>query len=666
MSEGLEKRSVAPEDLFRLKVLQDALLSPNGKKVVYGVSWTDAEKLEEYSNLWLLDLETGDSRQLTRGSWSDTGAAWSPDGTTIAFISTRKETTPQIFLIRVDGGEAHPLTEIKQGVGGGPFWSPDGKQVVYTAAAPREEKPDPKKPYRITRSVYRFDGAGYLDNVVHDIYIISAEGGEPEQLTRDRFHNDIQGWSPDGEEILYLAYMEPDSFNVEPHLRAVNLQGEVREILSESWGNIEAAAWMPNGKQILFVGDPKESKIGSNNEMYLVDARGGKPKTRSSRLKYSFCGALRSDLPKSWRAINHPLLLISKDGSAVYTTVHVGGSIHTYKVSLKGSESHQPIIAIDERPSVLMDTDEKHLLFAVSAPNHPCDLFIADMDGKNERQLTHLNDELASEWLLPRVERFTYRNQKRQQIEGWMMTPPTGEGPYPTILYIHGGPHSAFGSMYSFDYQMLAGAGYAVLYINPRGSSGYGSDFATTIIGDWGDPVFDDLMRGVDYAVKQGVADADMLGCYGLSYGGYMSCWIVGHTDRFKAAVPENPVSNLISFYGTSDIGPRFLKEEMGGLPHEIPEVYRKLSPITYAHNATTPTLMIQGEADYRCPAEQTEQFYTVLKASGCVAEMLRLPNSSHGGTIAGPVIVRKYANEAMLDWFDRHRKGEVKEQKEE
>ena len=306
-----------------------------------------------------------------------------------------------------------------------------------------------------------------------------------------------------------------------------------------------------------------------------------------------------------------------------------------------------------------MDANEKSLLYAVSAPDLPCDLFISDLGGKNERRLTSLNEAVLAEWKLALPERIEYANQNNARIEGWLMKPPAGEGPYPTVLYIHGGPHSAYGNMFSFDYQMLTSAGYAVLYTNPSGSSGYGNEFAGCIQANWGDLVFDDLMRAVDLAIAKGIADPDRLGCYGLSYGGYMSCWIVGHTNRFKASIPENPVTNLISFYGTSDIGPQFLDEEMGGTLPEKYQLYVEQSPVTYAHQSVTPTLMIQGEADYRCPIEQGEQFYTILKANGCPTEMVRLPGSPHSGSISGTPITRQYANNAMLEWFDKYVKGE-------
>jgi dipeptidyl aminopeptidase/acylaminoacyl peptidase len=214
--------------------------------------------------------------------------------------------------------------------------------------------------------------------------------------------------------------------------------------------------------------------------------------------------------------------------------------------------------------------------------------------------------------------------------------------------------------MFHFDTQMLCGAGYAVLLINHRASTGYGDAFSTAIKGDWGNLDYHDLMAGVDHVVARGLADPDRLGVCGLSGGGNLTCWIVGHTDRFKAAVPMNPVTNWISFYGVSDIGVWFAVEQMGGHPHEIPEVYVKCSPITYAHRCKTPTLMIQGEHDWRCPAEQSEQFYTVLKANGCPVEMLRFPKAAHAAALIGDPINRRVHNEALLDWMNRYVLGKT------
>jgi dipeptidyl aminopeptidase/acylaminoacyl peptidase len=349
---------------------------------------------------------------------------------------------------------------------------------------------------------------------------------------------------------------------------------------------------------------------------------------------------------------------VPQDGQSAYAQVQQGGTVSVYRVALSGPESWKPVVT-GERSCTLLDMNDEHLLFTVSTLHSPTDLFLTNLDGSNERQLTDINADVLAEFHPPTVEHLLFPSSDGAQVEGWIMKPPVGEAPYPTILYSHGGPHFAFGHIFSFDFQMLAGAGYAVLFVNYRGSRGYGNAFGAKPFGQWHQLYYDDLMAGVDHAIAEGIADPQHLGCCGLSAGGLLTCYIVGQTDRFKAAVPENPVTNWISMYGVSDIGSSFGPEEVGGLPQEVPEVYRRCSPVTYAHHCTTPTLLIQGEQDHRCPAEQSEQFYAILKANGCTVEMLRLPNSSHVGSSAGPLASRRAQNEALLDWMDRYVKGQ-------
>jgi dipeptidyl aminopeptidase/acylaminoacyl peptidase len=663
VNETQELRTVEPEDLFKLKFLQDGQLSPDGKTVAYMVSRveTENEELEEHVAIWLLSLETGETRQLTAGLARDAAPRWSPDGRQIAFISTRNE-KPQIYIIPVDGGEARALTAMKQGVGGGPEWSPDGKRIAFTAV-PEEEPLDLKAPYRLTRHTFRFDEMGYLENVLQDIYVIPVEGGEPKRLTDDACQKDGLAWSPDGREILFSAVLFPDSHRLHPDVRVVNLEGEVRTLLKD-WGkNVVSAAWTPDGTKVVLIASLVDEPIGTQNDLWIVASQGGEPECRTAGLDLQVGGGLQPDMPVM--AVRAPRILIPKDGQTAYTQVQDGGTVQIYRIALSGPESCVSVLA-GERACIPQDMKTDQLLFLVSTLDNPTDLYLTDLSGAGERRLTHLNADLLARWDLPAIKNLRFPGSDGVQVEGWIMLPPAGQPPYPTILYIHGGPHSAFGHMFSFDFQMLAGAGYAVLFINHRASTGYGNAFSTQIIGDWGNLDYKDLMAGIDVAIEKGIANPDRLGCCGISGGGNLSCWIVGQTDRFKAAVPENPVTNWQSFYGVSDIGPWFAVEEMGGLPHEIPEVYRRCSPITFAHRCTTPTLLVQGEHDWHCPAEQSEQFYTVLKANGCVVEMLRLPGSPHAGSITGPPVLRRAQNEALLEWMNRYVLGIEPEEKEE
>jgi dipeptidyl aminopeptidase/acylaminoacyl peptidase len=646
MSEA-STRPVELADLFRLKFIQGAQLAPDGKSLIYALAQMADGGEKELVTLWLLSLEGGAARQLTAGQSRDFSPQWSPDGQQIAFISTRGE-KPQIYLIAVDGGEARQLTALPQGVAGGPQWSPDGQQIAFTAGPP--DPPDLTKPYRLTRHVYRFDELGYLDGAVQDLYVVAAAGGEPQRLTSDEGSNVNPLWSPDGREILFHATMPPDSFRVfHPRLRVIDLDGNARDLTGE-WGYSQAAGWLPDGG-VAFCGQPYGRPIGSKNDLWVIGRQGGAPECRSADLPLHLGGGLQSDMAV---ALGQMLrVLVAPSGQAAYVQVQDGGTVQVYRVGLDGPVDWTAVLG-GERSCYPLDIVGEQLLFGISTLESPLELHIAGLDGTQERQITDVNAQVRAGWQLPSVEHLRFAGADGVPVEGWVMLP-EGERPLPTILYIHGGPHSGFGHVFSFDFQMLAGAGYAVLFVNQRGSTGYGDAFATQILGDWGNLDYSDLIAGVDHAIARGLADPDRLGVCGLSGGGNLSCWIVGQTDRFKAAVPENPVTNWVSFYGVSDIGPWFAVAELGGHPHELPEVYRRCSPITYAHRCTTPTLLIQGEADYRCPAEQSEQFYAVLKASGCPVEMLRLPASSHAGSIRGAPPLRRAQNEALLEWMDRY-----------
>jgi dipeptidyl aminopeptidase/acylaminoacyl peptidase len=536
-------------------------------------------------------------------------------------------------------------------VGSGPKWSPDGKNLAFSAV-PIEAARDTSKPYRLKRFFFRFNNMEYLDDVVQSLHVIPVEGGEARRVTHDACHSVSPQWSPDGKTLLYSVMMHPDVFNAFlPRLRSVDLvSGRIQE-LTEDWGMAYQMAWLPDGKHIVFSGQPWGLPIGSKSDLWVMPSSGGTPQCRTAGLKEGVGGGLQPDMPAFGITDTFP---VSADGSSALINVQMGGTEHIYRVALQGDESWESVITGD-RSCYLMDADDHHIVFIGSDLNHPTELYTADVEGANEEQVTNLNDTWLSGISLPSVERLLFPGVDGVQVEGFLVTPTQGHAPYPTILYIHGGPHGAFGHVYHFDTQMLCGAGYAVLLVNHRASTGYGDSFSTAIKGDWGNLDYHDLMAGVDYGIAKGVVDGDRLGVCGLSGGGNLSCWIVGNTDRFKAAVPENPVTNWVSFYGVSDIGVWFATEQLGGHPHEIPEIYRKCSPITYAHRCKTPTLLIQGEHDWRCPPEQSEQFYTVLKANGCTVEMMRFPNSAHGASLAGTLPVRKAHNEALLDWMNRY-----------
>ena len=645
-------RPMTADDLFRLRFLNGGRLSPDGGSVVYPVISFDTDADKELSTLHLRDLATGATKQLTAGQSRDSNPVWSPDGKRIAFVSDRGEKA-QVYLLPVDGGEARQLTDLAGGVGGGLAFSPDGSWIACCGRAKDAASELATQPYRVDRTVYRFDAIGYLDQRAQDIFLFDAQTGGSRQLTDDRSNNLNPRFSPDGKSILYDASMQPDAIRtITPDLMLTDLAGGSTALLS-GWASVSSASFTPDGKRVVFVGRPLDGKpIGAKSDLYTLDISNGELRNRSAGLDVGVGGRLSLDMPVS--GLDAGNLLISDAGDFAIATVQAGGRNHIYRFALDG-EAEWQALTHGESCDFALDFKGERLLYASTWLNAPPDLRLLDLKSGQEQGISQLNDDFLAGLALPATERLTWLSVDGVEVEGWHMRPATGSAPYPTILYIHGGPHAAYGYGFHFDFQMLAGAGYGVLFLNHRASTGYGDSFSTAIKGDWGNLDYHDLISGVDHAIALGLADADRLGVCGTSGGGNLSCWIVGQTDRFKAAIPQNPVANWHSFYGTSDIGIYFAVEQLGGHPHEIPEVYTRCSPITYAHRCVTPTLLVQSELDWRCPAEQSEQFYSVLKANGCVVEMLRQPGGSHGASISGALNLRRAHNDAMLDWFARY-----------
>ncbi|MEL6307973.1 MAG: S9 family peptidase [Chloroflexota bacterium] len=662
------KRPMQGGDLFAFRWLQSGQLSPDGTQVAYTVTHIDGEKGEEkeHSTLYVQNIATGKTRQMTPLKGKDMSPTWSPDGSTIAFVSDRDE-KPQIYLLPVDGGEALPLTEMKQGAGS-PVWSPDGTQIAFTASIDYGEDKAPdrsKEPYRVTRNVWRFDAIGDIELAVNNLYNVDVETKEVTQLTDDAttIKNGVK-WSPDGTRLFYSAMMQPDKWaGFESVHYVIDTEGEAIHTL-DNLGYLGSGTWLDD-ERLIFVGNyDTEVTIGTHPNLQVYTLADGALDNRTTGMELGLLGGLEGRAPTMGQWAFQ--VAVSDDKQVVYLQVQVGGEVGIYRIALTGDLSAERIIA-GERACYLCDMVGETLLFAGATINDPMDLYVASVDGSDEKQLTHLNRDLMAQFVMPAYENLHFTGTDGVEVEGWFVKPTNGaSAPYPTILWIHGGPHGAQGNTFAFDTHMLAGAGYGVLFINHRASTGYGDAFSTAIKGDWGNLDYGDLMAGVDYAIEKGLADPDKLGCCGISGGGNLSTWIVGQTDRFKAAVPQNPVTNWQSFYGVSDIGVWFATRELGGHPHEMPDVYDKCSPITFAHKCTTPTLMIQTEHDWRCPAEQSEQFYTVLRANGCTVEMLRQPQGSHGGSIRGPLPLRTANLKAKLDWFNQYILGIEPTDKEE
>src|SRR5436190_1220221 len=536
--------------------------------------------------------------------------------------------------------------------------SADGTRVVFaqTRIAPGEDEDD--------------------DEVEHtDLHLLDVESGNIRRLTFSDSTNSAPAISPDGAQVVFLS-----TRTEKPQLLLLPLDGgEPRQLTDLPQGVGGGAVWSPDGTKIAFTAGPQEEPrkperpyrvtrtvgriayvvdierdtvIGTRSSLYVLDPVTGARTRRGADIEGHIEGGIQPDNPGS--SLGAGELLLTKGDRDAVVRVQTGGEVALVRVALDGDESNT-VVAGGARACASVCVRGRRVLFGAFGFTEPADLHLLDLDTGEERRLTRLNDDVLAELELPAVVPLSFSSIDGAQVEGWFLQPPGAEGPLPTLLSIHGGPHGAWGAQFNFDHLMFAGAGYGVLLVNHRASTGYGDAFATATVGDWGNLDYADLMAGVDHAVEEGLADPDRLGVFGISGGGNLTGWVIGHTDRFKAACPENPVFNWFSMYGTSDVGADFSVRELGGTPYEAEEVYRRCSPIAYAHHCTTPTLFLQHESDYRCPAEQTEQFFAVLRVNGVPAEMLRFPDTPHSGSVIGPIGHRRAQNEALLDWMNRY-----------
>lgn len=650
--DGGARRPVVTADLSRLRFLMGADLAADGRSVVYALSRTDVERNTDYTDLYRLDTQSREAVPLTRGDAVNVAPAFSPDGRSIAFLSSRNG-LPQIFVMPAEGGEPRQVTSLPRGAGGGPVWSPDGACIAFSAGAQGEPR-DRSKPYRVKRTIWRADGIGVVEDALQDIYIVGAEGGEPRRITNDAFMNTNPVWSQDGASILYTASFDPDGpHSVISQLRSVRLaSGEITDIVRSG---MLLYVTCRDGRIVYMNAFEPGTRPGTKHDLWVFDPISGKHERRTAALESGIGGILQPDMPTVATVMGK--LLLSEDETHVFAQVQRGGEVAIFKIALSGPEACEPV-AQGQRLCAPFGVRSGQLLFSATSLVEPGDLYALDLKTNAERRLTQLNEELLAQWQLPAIRRVTYASTDGAGVEGWFLAPADAKAPHPTVLAIHGGPHAAWGYVFNFDFLMLVGGGFAVLAVNYRGSTGYGSAFATLNY-DGTHRDYDDLMAGVDHVIASGLADAERLGVCGISAGGTMTGWVIGHTQRFKAACPENPIFNLLSAYGSSDAGTWSGDAELGGKPYERREIYEMYSPIYSAHHCTTPTLFLQHEDDFRCPAEQSEQYYMILKMRGVPAEMLRFPGTAHHGSLVGPISHRQAQNEALLEWMTRYVLGE-------
>jgi dipeptidyl aminopeptidase/acylaminoacyl peptidase len=654
-------RGVTPDDYFAFHFLNDAHISPDGKQVAYVMTFVDQQRNRRSSAIWVVATDGRSApRRLTAETFNSTSPRWSPDGSRLAFLSNRageasaatggapaEPARAQIFILSMDGGEAQAISHLKNGVTSFQ-WSPDGKRfVALTRTGPSDDiAPGARKSdVRHYRHIsYKFNDTGWYDDKRSHLWIVEATAGKDQQITSGDDWNDLDPqWSPDGTRIAFVSdrtgHEYDDSHNRDVWVIAAT--GGALTKISDHPFEDDMPRWSSDGKQILFAGQTTRRQFP---KLYTAPAAGG--------------------------TASH---LVTEDLDLIPTAIHWGPGANEvrFETGFKGTEQIFRVDLNTRKPSAVtsgeravhgFDMNEKAgvMTYLANDFEHMDNLYAAALDGSGERQLTHANDKLWSGLALAKVERIPYKSTDGWDIDGFLVKP-IGWEPgkkYPMILSIHGGPAGQYGVDWYHEFQVYAGKGYAVFFSNPRGSTGYGQKFERGIKDNWGGMDYQDIMAGVDAVLKQNPwIDRERLGVTGGSYGGYMTNWILGHTDRFKAAVTLRSVSNFISDDGTRD-GAYGHEDDFSGFLFDDFEQYWNASPLKYAKNVKTPTLVLHSDNDYRVPIEQGEQWFRALQHYGVTSEFVIFPRENHNLTRTGEP---KHLVESLnwqLYWFDRFLNG--------
>lgn len=637
--EGGGKKHMTMRESLLLPAWGSYRLSPDNTKIVFTKREMDPEEWESTTHIWVHDLETGGSFQLTNSAKGESGPRWLPDGR-VLFSSQRgegEETENRLWVISLSGGEAKAFFDDEEAPSSGDF-TDDYKRVAFTETSDRPDKEEWEE-----RKKERDDGyfAEQKLTFTH-IWVYDVGTGEKTQITEDEF--DYQGprWSPDGNWIAFTSNQtetrmgDPDrSDNSDVFIIPAD-GGEARNLTSSNQGPDRGPVWSPDGAHIAFTGSLEENSGAGQSDLFVVPVDGGLPHNLTENLNKSVSGA-------EW----------TPDGQEILFSIADGLSGQLYRISREGGEA-TPVLPVDDfvYGGAQLSEDGTRLLFTGSSLAVPGEVFLANADGSGIRKVLSPTNQMGEFDVAP-TELLNWEGADGWDIEGILTYPLSYvEGQrYPMILQVHGGPHGRFSRTFNSSAQIWAARGYAVLQANPRGSSGRTLEFSNANAMDWGGEDFQDLMKGVDEVIGMGVADGDRMAIMGGSYGGFMTFWAVTQTDRFKAAIGHAAISDWFSFYGQTDI-PHLLEFGFGGLPWDMKGTFERWSPIEHAGNVVTPLLITHGEEDTRVPIPQADQYYRTLKKMGKEVEFLRFPREGHG--IREPRH-RLFLDEEQAKWFDKY-----------
>jgi dipeptidyl aminopeptidase/acylaminoacyl peptidase len=650
------RRGITPDDYFSFQFVSDPDLSPDGKMVAYELTTIDQKLNRRKSSIWLVPIDGSSApRRLSAEGFTSHAPRWSPDGKTLAFLSTRNSDSSaseppkaKIYLLPMTGGgEGIALTNLKNGVESYQ-WAPDGSRIVVVSAtgpldeiAPADRKSDVR---HYTHIQYKYNDTGWYDDKTRHLWVVDVEEGETKQITDGRNWNDTDPqWSPDGMRIAFVSNRTGKLFdeNHNTDVWVIPADGGSLTKISDHEFEDESPRWSPDGKLILFTGKTAYHQFF---KLYVADSSGHSP----SQMVLKDLDVIPTEL--HWPTT----------GAVLFVSL-VKGETQIFRGDLSRQNS---LSAVTSGPRGVHGIDVNQsagkIVYLANDFQHLDDLYVANLDGTGERKLTHLNGALWTQLELQPVERLPFKSTDGWAIEGFFVKP-LGWQPgkkYPMVLVIHGGPRDMFGVSWYHEFQVYAAMGWAVFFCNPRGSLGYGEKFERGEINNWGVMDYQDLMSGVDAAIKQNPwVDTSNLGVTGGSYGGYMTNWIISHTNRFKAAVTLRATSNFVSVDGTRD-GAYGHEEYFKGVLFDAFDQYWEASPLKHARDVHTPTLILHSDQDYRMPIEQGEQWFRALQHFGVPSELVLFPRENHNLTRTGEP---KHLVESLhwqTYWFDRYLNG--------
>ncbi len=664
-----ELRRTSGEDLYGLRNVAGCDVSPDGRHVAYTVRRVCENSKKTYSDIWLASTDGESSHPFTAGDWTDSGAKFSPDGSQLAFLSDREDgRIRQLYLIPFDGGEARKLTRLKGQIGSFD-WSPNGERIVFELrledsdeteeGASEEENASVPVERWIKRVYYRLDGVGFWPNSRQHLWTAEVSTGSLCQLTSgDDYDEHSPCWTPDGERVVFVSNRcdEADLRPDEMELFSVPASGGDIQRIEAPGGPKALPSVSPSGGWVAYVGTESADSPWKNAELWLASMDGSEP---ARSLTAAFDVSIGNDTISERGDGPSTRPVWTPDSERVYFQVTSKGRTQLCSVTLDCE-----LEAVIDRDAIAgefdFDQSRSTAAWVDVSERSPGEVHSLSLDIRTQRRVSSHNDELLSRLYFGEVDEVWFPGPAGVDLQGWILKPPGFDSTrkYSSIMQIHGGPWAQYGNVFMHEFQYLAAHDYVVYFCNPRGGRGYGESHASAIRERWGGPDYEDLMAWADYVQDLPYIDEHRMGVTGGSYGGFMTNWIIGHTDRFKAAVTQRSVVNLVDFYGTSDTGWTWEHVFSGKPPWEDFESYWRQSPLRYIGNARTPTLIIHSENDLRCPISQGEQLFTALKRLGVDTELVRFPEESHGLSRGGRTDRRISRLNHILRWFEKYLKA--------